>query len=353
MRILHIGKYWDEAGGIETYVKQLAESQAKKHKVDVLVSNKKNCEEIIEKKNLKIIKAKRFFNLNSVPFADYYSHLKSKKHDIIHLHHPNPIATIAYLFAKPKGKLIITHHADIVRRKISNFLFTPLLRMLLKKAEKIIVTSQEYLATSKVLQDFHNNCVVIPLGIDTGNIKPKIIKHKTPIILFVGRLVRWKGVNYLVESMQGVDAKLVIIGDGPEKKRIENLALKRGIDAEFPGEIKDKKKLDRQYNLCDIFVLPSIARNESFGIVLLEAMAHGKPAISTEIGTGTSFANKNNETGIVVKPKDEQELRAAINILLKNRKLRVILGKNARKRVEQHFSLKKMLSATENLYKNI
>ncbi len=353
MRILHIGKYWDEIGGIETYVRELAESQAKKHKIDVLVSNTKNSEEIIEKKNLKVIKARRFFSLNSAPFADYYRHLKSKNYDIIHFHHPNPIATIAYLLAKPKGKLILTYHADIVKQNISNFFFAPFPKKLLKRAEKIIVTSQDYLDTSKVLHDFRSKCTVIPLGIDINKIKSKEIKHKTPTILFVGRLVKWKGVDYLIKAMKGVDAKIIIAGDGTKKEKLQNLAEKLDVNAEFLGKIKDREKLEYYYNLCDIFVLPSIARNESFGIVLLEAMAHGKPVISTEIGTGTSFANKNNETGIVVKPKDEKELRAAINILLKNRKLRVILGKNARKRVEQHFSLKKMLSATENLYKNL
>ena len=121
---------------------------------------------------------------------------------------------------------------------------------------------------------------------------------------------------------------------------------------EFLGTVDDKMK-DTLLHACDLLILPSIYRSEAFGLVLLEAMACGKPVISTELGTGTSFVNLHGETGLVVPPKDSDELAKAINSLLEDRGLREKYGQAGKKRVQTYFTIEKMVNRIVEIYEEI
>jgi glycosyltransferase involved in cell wall biosynthesis len=154
--------------------------------------------------------------------------------------------------------------------------------------------------------------------------------------------------------MKDVEAKLVIIGEGSLRERLENkvreLAIKNKV---FLLPALTGEKLINFYKACTVFVLPSIFRSEAFGIVLIEAMAAGKPVISTEVGTGTSFVNQNRVTGFVVSPKDSRALAQAIKKILGNKKLAQEFGQNALKRAREKFSLEKMLEEISRVYRDI
>jgi rhamnosyl/mannosyltransferase len=204
-----------------------------------------------------------------------------------------------------------------------------------------------------------HKCTVIPLGIDLtpflqsssqgiGLIKEK---YGSPIILFVGKLRYYKGLQFLLEAMKDIPAKLIVIGNGPMEKEWRNLASKLKINEKvfFLGEIGGEQ-LAHFYGASDIFVLPACERSEAFGLVQVEAMASGLPVISTELGTGTSFVNNHGETGLVVRPKYPDSLRVAILSLLDNTTLCLEMGRRGRERAMREFSIETMVERVLNLY---
>ena len=108
-----------------------------------------------------------------------------------------------------------------------------------------------------------------------------------------------------------------------------------------------------RYQACDAFVLPSVTRQEAFGMVQLEAMLCGRPVVSTELGTGVSWVNQHERTGLVVRPGDVAELRQALGRLITDSSLRQRLGSAAQARVLSHFTAERMCSATRTLYQEI
>ena len=338
MKILQLGKYWNFRGGIETQFRNLCNNLAGKVDLKIVHSSTNS-------------KTERFGNRCSV--ASYGKILSAPispslvkyitDSDIIHIHLPNPAAELAYLIANPKGKLIVSYHSDIVRQKKAFLLYKPILKRILEKASAIIVAAPQ-MKESEMLRQFQDKCVVIPYGID-ANIKTKTIKQKKQIVLFVGRLVYYKGVEYLIKAMEDIDAELIIVGDGPLKNKLMKISGK----PIFLGEVSDEK-LDELYNSCGLFVLPSVEKSEAFGIVQLEAMLRCKPVISTELGTGTSFVNIHGQTGFVVEPRNVSQLKSAIEKVLNHPDLAKKLGENARARVLNEFNDKLMAERMFKLY---
>jgi len=179
-------------------------------------------------------------------------------------------------------------------------------------------------------------------------------KHGPNIVLFVGRLIYYKGAEHLIRAMKDVDGKLLIVGEGPLEGQLRSLAAELGIEDKvaFLGRIQDRE-MAAYYHSCDVFVLPSIARSEAFGIVQLEAMACGKPVINTDLPTGVPKVSRNGETGITVPPADPAALTEAINNLLEDSDLRQEYGSNARRRVEERFSIKRMLDDVYRVYEKV
>jgi glycosyltransferase involved in cell wall biosynthesis len=147
---------------------------------------------------------------------------------------------------------------------------------------------------------------------------------------------------------------LLVIGDGPMGEQWKQLVAELGLGdrIHFLADIHDDA-LPAYYQACDIFVLPASQRSEAFGTVLLEAMACGKPQVSTELGTGTSWVNQHGETGLVTPAADPAALVAAIGRLLADDALRVRMGQAARRRVETEFSDAMMLQRIEALYREL
>jgi len=279
--------------------------------------------------------------------------------DIIHLHFPYPLGELSYLLRGGGRKAVVTYHSDIVRQRVLLKLYRPLLWRFLEKARCIIASSPPYIQSSPYLKSLAHKCTVIPYGIDLTLFRSlddegtEAIKRRYggPLILFVGKLRYYKGLSYLIQAMQGVEATLLVIGQGPMEREWHTLAGRLGVTHKvlFLGQVNDEE-LVRYYNASEFLVLPSCQRSEAFGIVLLEAMACGKPAISTELGTGTSYANLDGQTGLVVPPGEPVALREAINKLLWDEALRRQLGERAKERVRREFSAQMMVDRMIALY---
>lgn len=213
------------------------------------------------------------------------------------------------------------------------------------------------------MRRFRDKCVVIPLGIDMRKFDGKACGEEIAairsrwggrIVLFVGRLTPYKGVSYLLDAMEGVSGQLLIVGKGELERPLRGQAARKNLSARvnFLGELGEKEMV-RFLHACDLLVLPSITRNEAFGVVQLEAMACGKPVVSTRLETGVEYVNQHGKTGLIVPPGDSKALAEAIDGLLRNEELRRKMGAEGRKRVAKKFTKERMAQETLKLYEEV
>ncbi|MCK7597347.1 glycosyltransferase [Microbulbifer sp. CAU 1566] len=287
--------------------------------------------------------------------------LFKKQADLLHLHFPWPFGDIAYLCAGRRRPLVVTYHSDIVRQRFLGAFYTPLMRWFLGKADRIVATSPEYLASSPVLQKYAHKVEVIPLGISESSYPavapPTLVElsdqYGRDFMLFVGALRYYKGLEYLVRASVSLPFPVLIAGKGPEEERLKRLALEVGADnVLFLGHVTDEEKLGL-LKLCRAVVFPSHLRSEAFGVSLLEGLMVGKPLISTAICTGTSYVNIDQKTGHVVPPADVGALRCAMQDLWENPGKSDAWGKAARARYERLFTARKMARAYDDLYRRV
>lgn len=350
MKITEINKlYHPWVGGVETHVKDIAEGINQSFDVNVICCNSQKKTVTSTINGIKITKYSSWGILFSQPISlSLIKHLKNHGADILHFHLPNPWGVLAYFLARPKGKILITWHSDIIKQKTILFFYKPLLYWFLKTAEKIIVTSPNMAKNSPFLKTFQSKIKVIPLGIDPKEyqIKPFKKKHER-FALFVGRLTYYKGVIELIEALKKSDIKLIMIGEGPLKPHIKKSAqmlIQKKQLILLPFQKKDT--LNKYFNHCEFFILPSTHASEAFGIVQLEAMIYEKPVISTNLPTGVPFVNQHRNTGLIVEPGNIDDLVQAMNVLWNNHNLRRIYGENAKKRCLELFTKNQMISST-------
>jgi glycosyltransferase involved in cell wall biosynthesis len=249
-----------------------------------------------------------------------------------------------------------------VRQKVLGPLFAPFLHRALSRASAIIATSPDYLRTSAVLRRHRDRCHVIPYGIaldqfahaDSNAVAEIRQRYGDRLVLSVGRLVYYKGFEYLISAMKQVRGKLLIIGDGPLLEKLRGLAKDPDVADKvvLAGEIQNEQIVP-YYHASSLFALASIARSEAFGIVQIEAMAAGLPVVNTRLDSGVPFVSLDQQTGLTVPPADPGSLAAAINRLLDDDALRRSYGRAAALRAQQEFSLESMTSKTLALYDRV
>jgi glycosyltransferase involved in cell wall biosynthesis len=267
---------------------------------------------------------------------------------------------LAYWASAYKGPLVVSYHSDTVRQKLLGALFRPILHRTLKRSAAIIAATQNYIDTSPILPRYGSRCRVIPYGIpaerfrhgDGARIHRIRSQYGPRIVLSVSRLVYYKGLDHLLRAMAKVPARLLIAGEGPLRSSLEREVLDLGLGERvvFLGEVED---VTPYYQAADVFVLPSVARSEAFGIVQLEAMACGTPVVNTRLASGVPYVSLDGLTGFTVPPADSEALAVAINRLLDDRNLRAKLGQAGVRRVCQEFSLEVMTRRTLDLYQEV
>jgi len=366
MKVVQVNKlYYPFIGGVEKHVQDVAESLLGKVDVEVLVANTSHRRVTEAVNGVPVTRVPSWGIIRSAPVAPgFYRAFKRMPADIYHLHFPNPFGEAAYLAAGSPGKLIVTYHSDVVRQRTLLRVYGPIVKQLLKRADAIMVSSPNMIKTSPWLQPVKDKCVVVPFGIDAGpfrltdevSAKAAAIRQKygSPLILFVGRLIYYKGLDYLLDAMKGVDAQLLIVGNGVLEAELREQAKTLGIASRvhFVGRATDAE-LPAYYHACDLFVLPSVANSEAFGFVQLEAHACGKPVVSTNLPTGVPYANLDGVTGLIVPPKDSVALAEAIDRLLRDDTLRQKLGAQAKTRVETEFSREALAKSVLEIYNSL
>src|SRR5437773_5027394 len=361
-RVLHVGKFYPpHRGGIETHLELVCEGLRRRCDVSVVVANDGLRTISSRAGGVPVTRVGTLGHLAGTSISPGMTRaIRRHPAEIIHIHWPNPTAVAAYLLSGHPGRLIITYHSDVVRQRILAKGFEPLLRKVLDRAAAVIATSPCYVETSDVLRAVKEKCHVIPLGLCTepydsvnfAEVELIQSKYGPRILLSVGRHVYYKGFEYLIAAMQHVNAKVLLVGNGPLRRDLEALAKRLGVHDRvvFLGEVND---VIPYYHAADMFVLPSITRSEAFGIVQIEAMARGRPVINTSLDSAVPFVSIGGETGLTVAPQNVEELASAMNLLLDNEHLRAQYGRAARRRVEAQFTANVMTQRTLALYNEI
>ena len=367
MKILQIYKdyYPPVRGGIEGHLHVLSHGlEDRGIEVELLVSNTCSRLEVQNDDGIKITKVPQITRVASAPLnynLVFWLRKLGTKFDVLHFHLPNPTAEMSYLISGLRKHSVATYHSDIIRQRLTARLYRPFLKSFLSKIDCIIATSPNYIDSSAILREYRQKCQIVPLGIHisrfnrplTGLPDPAIIRqtHGNRLLLFIGKFRYYKGISVLLEAMKKVDGKLLLVGEGyletELKKHVEINRLENKVV--FLGELSDQA-VNAFLHACDVFVLPSVERSEAFGIVQLEAMACGKPVISTELGTGTTYINQHRQTGMVVEPNNSDVLAQAINFLLDRPELRFKFGQAGLERVKRFFSADRMIDDLITVY---
>ncbi|WP_137008598.1 glycosyltransferase [Aquitalea aquatilis] len=367
MKVLHFYKtyYPDTFGGVEQFIYQLAEGMKSLGvESEVLALSPKGgsrgnkyANHVYHNSKQDLFIASTGFSLSA--FSDFKE--LAAKADIINYHFPWPFMDIVHFASQTKKPTVLTYHSDIVKQKFLYPIYKPLMYKFLSNIDRIVASSQNYLNSSQVLNEFNNKTTIIPIGINKENylkasdIKRKYWKDKVGenFFLFTGALRYYKGLHTLLEALKDLDFPLVIVGSGPLEKELKYIASMNNLkNTYFAGAVADEDKI-ALLELSGYFVFPSHLRSEAFGISLLEAAMYGKPLISCEIQTGTTFINIDKETGITIPPDSPQALRNAMITLKEDKKLAMCYGNAAKKRYNSLFTSQKMAASYFDLYNQL
>ena len=269
--------------------------------------------------------------------------------DVLHYLFPWPYADLMHSLTASRTPAVLTYVSDVVRQRWLGKAYGPLMWKTLRSMKAIVANCPAYVRTSPILSHpaVRDKVRVIPLGIvessyptegDDSVLQRLGLEIGEPYFFFIGVLRYYKGLHTLIQAARQVKARIVIAGSGPEGERLKGLAEQLGTrNVLFAGQVSDTEKV-ALLKRCRALVLPSHLRSEAYGMVLVEASIFGRPQVSCEIGTGTSFVNAHGESGLVVPPEDEAALADALNTLLTDDALADALGRGARARYEKLFS---------------
>lgn len=357
INVLHVNKYYfPVTGGMQTAIRSLI-TGIENANFRVLTSRQFGAGNSDELDGTKVIRAGSIGKFKSTPLTPSFPyHLRRQLSwaDLVHYHLPFPLGPVSHLLNRSIQKpTVVTFHDEIIGKGPVVYPYKPILDRFLETAERIIVTSPNMRDKSSQIVDFEPKTQVVPLGVETSemHVTPQEVSNRH--ILFVGRLVEFKGIEYLISSMKEIDASLSIVGRGPLRADLERHADDEGVSGKvtFEGFVSEDE-LNRLYHAADIFVLPSIGENESFGIVQLEAMKRGLPVVNTSLPTGVPYVSVDGITGSTVPPGHPEEIAAAVSTLLEKPDRYRRYSINAQRRVQNKFSKKQMVDKTERIYRN-
>jgi len=372
MKIVHVYKDFDPPvhGGMERHIALMCRFQREWADVEALVCSRSCGSRVAQRDGTRVTEVGEWGRFQGAPVSPLFPwYMRRLDADVIVVHVPNPTAEVGYLLARPRGKLVVRYHSDVVRQAAAMKFYGAVLVKFLLKADMIIPTSEQYVRTSATLQAVQARWTddqrdprmqVVPLGIvpeefqhpEEARVAALRAAYPGGYVLFSGRHRYYKGLEYLVRAAKKINAPVVIAGDGPERPRIEALARKLGAGVAFPGNLSQADLVAHLHG-CAVFAFPSVARSEAFGMSVLEAHVCGKPVVATRIGTGVELANLDGETGFNVPPRDPEALAEAVNTLLADEALRRRMGEFARRRVETEFTAERVARREFALYQEV
>ena len=364
MKILHLSKFYPpDPGGLEHVVAQLARGAAARgHDVRVVAATGSSWvrdpgQRITEppRFGVTVIRLPTFGVYWSQPVARGYLAASRWPADVVYLHRPHPLADLSVLMG-PRRPTILLHHSDVQRQKAAAMMYRPLARCVARRSDAVVVAAKSNLDHAKdVGKAGREKAHVIPFGVDEKRFAPRAHPERPelfpppargPVAVFVGRLVSYKGLDVLLRAVVDTDLQVVIVGDGPLREWLaqEIVRLQLGNQVTWAGGVSDKE-LPGYYQSADYFVLPSTGPAEMFGISTVEALACALPVVTTSLTTGVREVSEPEVTGLMVPPGNVERLREAMQRLYGDAELRERMGEAARKRVEERFTITRMVDA--------
>ncbi|MGF6371310.1 glycosyltransferase involved in cell wall biosynthesis [Paraburkholderia sp. RAU6.4a] len=337
MRVVHVYRTYfpDPPGGLQEAIRQIALS-TRERGVDprILTLSPSPTLTVVERPEGQVIREKSWAAPASCDLGGTCSVIRYREMadwaDVVHFHFPWPFADVLHLLGRTKKPTVMTYQSDIVRQKLLEAVYGPLMRRTLRAAcPAVVATSPAYAQTSETpaARLLKERLKTISLGIIDyrGEPQPVDAQRKLeswpglapgePYFLALGVLRYYKGLHTLVEAGRHVQAKIVIAGSG---RSASGWPHWRGSMARvtscLPGRSRMRKR-SRCSRGCRAMVLPSHLRSEAFGMVPVEAAMFSKPMVCCEVGSGASFVNEDGVTGFVVPPEAPEPLIAAINRL--------------------------------------
>lgn len=368
MKILHVGKFWPGKGGMERMIEDVVKGFSEQGKrCDLLCASAEEGARVVTlNNNGKIICTPTLFTLAATkitPAMIWTLRRICNDYDIVHIHHPDPMANLALLMSGFKGKVILHWHSDILKQKNLLKVYKPLQDWMIKRADLVVGTTPVYLMGSPHLIDAREKMACMPIGVrrvipdmKAVNIIRERFGHKK-IVFSVGRLVGYKGHKYLIDSARYLPENYVILiaGSGPlftpMKLQIKELGLEDKVV--LLGRLDDRELFD-YYGACDVFCLSSVWKTEAFGMVQIEAMSCGKPVVATEIpGSGVAWVNKHGYSGLNVPTEDPRALADAIREITSDDEAYARYSSNALNRYEELFTKESMLENCSEIYSRV
>lgn len=367
MKILHIYKTYfpDTFGGLERAIEQICRQTATLGVNNtVLTLSKIPSPALVRRPEATVVRVKQCGELRSTPFSirllGSYTSI-AKQYDVLHYHFPWPFADVLHLIGGRRQPTIVTYHSDIVKQRILRLAYEPVMHKFLSRVDRIVATSPNYLESSVVLKRYREKCDVIPFGLDE-TYYPRLERDRlerwrqavgADFFLFIGVLRYYKGLDFLLDAVVTTSHRVVIAGTGPLERHLRRRIQAEGIsNVTLLGYIDDNDKM-ALLSLCKALVFSSHVRSEAFGISLLEGLMAGKPLISAEVGTGTSYVNEHGVTGFVVERETGLAIRNAMDLLANNLELASVMGQAARKRFETLFTANRMGYLYFETYRNL
>lgn len=372
MKLMVVTPYfYPKIGGMENYALSISKELKKNFGYEIVVVTSNHEDKIFKEDNLegmKIYRLPRQFKISNTPISFKWKKqikeiIEKEKPDVINGHSPVPfISDITCRIAKEKNiPFVLTYHNDLVKENfivnfICKFYYWSLGNKTLNQSSSIIATSKYYADNSPYLKKRMDKIKIVSPG---TTIPKKVTEYdsKNKIVLFVGQLDKThshKGLNYLIEAINLVkekieNVKLIVIGEGDNLENYKSQTQKLNVEknVSFLGRVSNEE-LSKNYNLCSVIVLPTYNESEGFGMVLIDGMAHKRPAIGTNVG-GIPYAIKENSDGLIVRPKDSKALAEAIINILENPKLAKEMGEEGYKKVKENFTWDKKAEETNKI----
>ena len=362
MNVLHIYRtcYPETKGGLEQAIRFICKA-CQQHNVNSTILTLGSEDKEYSFEGSKIVVVKKDFEIASNGFSfRLFKRFRQlcQTADIIHYQYPWPTGDLLSLIA-PNKPALVSYQSDIIKQRILKRLYWPLEQLFFARINKVIASSPQYARSSKNLINHQHKVSIIPLAIDAAAY-PRLneqVRRKwqqavgNDFFLFIGVLRYYKGLQYLLEAAKINQLPVVIAGDGPERVNLEAYVKKHNLSkVKIVGFIDEDDKV-ALHHLSKAFVFPSHLRSEAFGISLLEAQLYSKPIISADIGTGSSYVNIDNETGLIVEPANPTALALAMKTLADDPALAQKLGKQARIRFDTVFTIAQYADNYASIYK--
>lgn len=371
VKVLQLSKFYPPVeGGIEAVTREIAEGlAARRVDCDVLCAHtgRGTVEETVAH-GVRVTRASSWGQALRTSLAPQMLRLLAARHaayDLIHVHMPDPLAALALWRVRPRARIVLHWHSDVLRQRLARHAYGPLERWLLQRADAVVATSRAYAEASPELRRHREKVEVIPIGIGAPPPAPVAARVAAlrarvggrRIVFALGRMTHYKGFEVLVQAARSLpDDVVVLIGGGGE--RLE--ALRAGVAAAglqgrvvLPGRLA-AEAVEEAFAACELFCLPSVSRAEAYGVAVLEAMARGRACVTSDIpGSAIGWLNRHGETGLTVPVGDAVALAGALNRLLADDALRQRCSAAARQRWAEGFTAPTMIDATVALYRRL